>query len=105
MHASTQLGVHNVSGAKWAKQFGFTRAILSREVTIESIKEIRKSTDIELEAFVHGALCSSFSGQCLFSSFIGGRSGNRGRCAQPCRLFYELFDKENKVNSGYLLKY
>lgn len=103
IHASTQLGVHNVSGEKWAEQFGFSRAILSRETNIESIKAIRENTDIELEAFVHGALCSSFSGQCLFSSFIGRRSGNRGRCAQPCRMFYELYDKSGKVNSGYLL--
>lgn len=103
LHASTQLGVHNISGAKWAEQFGFSRAILSRETNIESIKAIRENTDIELEAFVHGALCSSFSGQCLFSSFIGRRSGNRGRCAQPCRMFYELYDKTGKINSGYLL--
>ncbi len=103
LHASTQLGVHNVSGAEWAEQFGFKRAILSREVTIDSINKIRKSTNIELEAFAHGALCSSFSGQCLFSSFIGGRSGNRGRCAQPCRLFYELYDNGNKCDGGYLL--
>jgi len=103
LHASTQLGVHNASGAKWAENFGFTRAILSREVTIEGIREISKNSNIELEAFIHGALCSSFSGQCLFSSFLGGRSGNRGRCAQPCRLFYELYDNDKKLNHGYLL--
>lgn len=103
LHASTQLGVHNVSGALWAEKFGFNRAILSREVTIKGIKEIKKNTNIELESFVHGALCSSFSGQCLFSSFLGGRSGNRGRCAQPCRLYYELFENNSSIKSGYLL--
>lgn len=103
LHASTQLGVHNVSGALLAEEFGFNRAILSREVTIQGIKEIKKNVNIEIESFVHGALCSSFSGQCLFSSFIGGRSGNRGRCAQPCRLYYELFENNASMKNGYLL--
>ncbi len=85
LHASTQMTVHNAAGVKMLEQMGFTRAVLSRELTIDEIADIRRQTTIELEHFIHGALCFSFSGQCYFSSFLGGMSGNRGRCAQPCR--------------------
>lgn len=86
MHLSTQAGICNVNGAKFAKQCGFSRVILARETPIEEIKKITKI--IETEAFVQGALCTAFSGQCYFSSFVGGNSGNRGRCKQPCRKLY-----------------
>ena len=85
LHASTQMTVHNAAGVKMLERMGFTRAVLSRELTLDEIAEIRRQTTIELEHFIHGALCFSFSGQCYFSSFLGGMSGNRGRCAQPCR--------------------
>lgn len=86
LHASTQMTLHNTDGVKAAQRMGLRRVVLARELTLPEIKEISSSTDMELEVFVHGALCISRSGQCLLSSFIGGRSGNRGRCAQPCRL-------------------
>jgi putative protease len=86
LHASTQMTIHNTDGVKAAKRMGLQRVVLSRELALSEIREISRSTDMELEVFVHGALCISRSGQCLLSSFIGGRSGNRGRCAQPCRL-------------------
>ena len=86
LHASTQMTLHNTDGVKAAQKLGLQRVILSRELTLQEIKAISQATDMELEVFVHGALCISRSGQCLLSSFIGGRSGNRGRCAQPCRL-------------------
>lgn len=109
LHASTQMTVHNLAGVNQLKNKGFSRVVLSRELSIEDIEYIRKNTNSELEVFVHGALCISYSGQCLLSSMIGGRSGNRGLCAQPCRLPYELFEEnvENKkvksLNKGYLL--
>ena len=93
LHASTQMTIHNVEGVKWASKFGFKRVVLAREMKLAEIKEISKnikSEQIELEIFAHGALCYSYSGQCLLSSFIGGRSGNRGMCAQPCRKPYDL---------------
>ncbi|MBP7176020.1 MAG: U32 family peptidase [Thermoclostridium sp.] len=86
LHASTQMTLHNTDGVKAAQKLGLQRVILSRELTLQEIKEISQANDMELEVFVHGALCISRSGQCLLSSFIGARSGNRGRCAQPCRL-------------------
>ncbi len=85
LHASTQMTVHNAAGVKMLEQMGFTRAVLARELSLAEIAEIRSQTTIELEHFVHGALCFSISGQCLFSSALTGASGNRGRCAQPCR--------------------
>ncbi len=85
LHASTQMAVHNVAGVKMLEQMGFTRAVLARELSLAEIGEVRSQTTIELEHFVHGALCFSISGQCLFSSALTGMSGNRGRCAQPCR--------------------
>ena len=93
LHASTQMTIHNVPGVKWAAEFGFKRVILSRELKLSEVKEIKNQTEldgIEVEIFGHGALCYSYSGQCLLSSFIGGRSGNRGMCAQPCRKSYKL---------------
>ncbi len=85
LHASTQMTVHNPAGVRMLEQMGFTRAVLARELSLAEIVEIRSQTSIELEHFVHGALCFSISGQCLFSSALTGASGNRGRCAQPCR--------------------
>ncbi len=96
IHASTQMTIHNIEGARFAKELGFSRVVLSRELTFGEIKNISENVDIELEVFVHGALCMSYSGQCLMSSFIGGRSGNRGACAQPCRLPYTLLDRNKK---------
>ena len=93
MHASTQMTIHNVPGVIWASKFGFKRVVLSRELGILEVEEIIKKTrylGIEIEIFGHGALCYSYSGQCLLSSFIGGRSGNKGMCAQPCRKKYTL---------------
>lgn len=86
LHGSTQMSIMTPSGAKAAKEMGFSRIVLPREMSLEEIKEIRENTDLELELFVHGALCMSVSGQCYLSSVIGSRSGNRGLCAQPCRL-------------------
>ncbi len=90
IHASTQMTIHNIEGAQLAKKLGFKRVVLSRELTFGEIAAISEAVDIELEVFVHGALCMSYSGQCLMSSFLGSRSGNRGACAQPCRLPYTL---------------
>ena len=103
IHGSTQITVHNLNGALELQELGFKRVVLARELSMNEIDYICKNTDIEIECFVHGALCISYSGQCLFSSMIGGRSGNRGKCAQPCRLPYELFENDKKINSGYLL--
>lgn len=93
IHASTQMTIHNVNGVEWASKFGFKRVVLARELGIKEVKEILKAASdlgIEVEIFGHGALCYSYSGQCLLSSFIGRRSGNRGMCAQPCRKEYVL---------------
>lgn len=95
LHGSTQMTAHHVSDVEFLKQAGFQRVVLSRELYLEEIKQIIKDTGVEVECFVHGALCVSYSGQCLMSSMIGGRSGNRGRCAQPCRLPYQLFKNSN----------
>lgn len=103
IHGSTQMTVHNLNGALELQELGFKRVVLSRELSSEEIEYISKNTDIEVECFIHGALCISYSGQCLFSSMLGGRSGNRGKCAGPCRLPYELLDGEKKIDSGYLL--
>ena len=98
LHASTQLSVHTPSGAQALKELGFSRVVLARELSYAEIKEIADSVEIELEVFVHGALCMSVSGQCYFSAMLGSRSGNRGRCAQPCRLPFKL-----KGGNGYAL--
>ena len=105
IHASTQMHIHNVEGAKFAKKYGMKRVVLARETSVEMIREIKKNVDIDLEVFCHGALCVSYSGQCLMSSLIGGRSGNRGVCAGTCRLPYDLVDNHlNKINNDkYLL--
>ncbi len=90
IHASTQMTTTNLAGVQYLASLGVKRVILARELTFEEIKAIKAATDVELEIFIHGALCICYSGQCLMSSLIGGRSGNRGRCAQPCRLPYQL---------------
>ncbi|WIW71756.1 DUF3656 domain-containing U32 family peptidase [Anaerosinus gibii] len=101
LHASTQMTVHNIEGVRFLKELGFTRVVLSRELSIEDIQYICQNIDIEIEVFIHGALCICYSGQCLMSGMIGGRSGNRGRCAQPCRLPYTLVDGDgNNVLAG-----
>lgn len=103
IHASTQMTVHNLNGALELQELGFKRVVLARELSTDEIEYINKNTNIEIECFIHGALCISYSGQCLFSSMIGGRSGNRGKCAQPCRLPYELLENDSTINSGHLL--
>lgn len=90
MHASTQMSLHTAGGARAAAEMGFRRAVLARELSGEEIREIVKASPIETEVFIHGALCMSVSGQCLFSAVLGGRSGNRGLCAQPCRLPFRV---------------
>lgn len=99
IHASTQMGIHSPECAAWAKANGIKRVILARELTFFELEKLKRETNIELEFFVHGALCYSYSGQCLFSSLLGGRSGNRGMCAQPCRKLYKLGNKENYMLS------
>lgn len=94
LHASTQMAVHNAVGVNILTEMGFKRAVLARELSLAEINIIRRTTNIELEHFVHGALCFSISGQCLFSSLITGKSGNRGRCTQPCRRRYHYRDKQ-----------
>lgn len=104
IHISTQMHIHNLEGVKLVQELGAKRVVLARETPISLISEIKKQTDIEIEAFVHGALCVSYSGQCLMSSLIGGRSGNRGTCAQCCRQPYDLIVDNKKVNDKkYLL--
>lgn len=98
VHASTQMTIHNVEGVKFLQEMGVKRVVLAREMTLDEIRSIKSQTEIEIETFIHGALCFSYSGQCLLSSLIGGRSGNRGYCAQPCRKKYRINGKE-----GYLL--
>lgn len=98
MHASTQMTIHNLSGVKMAKELGFSRVVLSRELSFDEIKEIAKESEIELEVFVHGALCMCMSGACYLSSMIGGRSGNRGLCAQPCRLDFRFGEKDHALS-------
>lgn len=95
LHASTQMSVHNPGGAKELENLGFSRVVLARELSRQEILEIRESTGIGLECFVHGALCMSISGRCYFSSILGGRSGNRGLCAQPCRLPFKSQSRDN----------
>ena len=103
IHASTQMTIHNLNGAIQLEKMGFKRIVLARELSINEIDYICKNTNLEIECFIHGALCISYSGQCLFSSMIGGRSGNRGKCAGPCRLPYELLQDDKIIDSGYLL--
>lgn len=103
LHASTQLGIHNLSGAKIAKDFGFKRVVLSREAKLEDIKEIKENTGLEIEYFVQGALCVAFSGNCYLSALEHNKSGNRGKCLQLCRLPYQAYIDNNLVGNGYLL--
>ena len=103
LNASTQLTANTADDVNFLYKNGFDKVILSRELSIDEIRDIRKNTDAEIECFVHGALCVSFSGQCIMSSILGGRSGNRGCCAQTCRLPYELYRDYDKVDEGYLM--
>ena len=90
LHASTQMTVTCPEGMKFLEEQGATRVVAARELSLEELSRMHQASPIEIEAFVHGALCYSYSGQCLMSSILGGRSGNRGRCAQPCRLPYQV---------------
>jgi len=103
IHASTQMTISNIYGVNLMEKIGLKRVVLARELSIEEIKNIRKNTNMELECFGHGALCVSYSGQCLFSSMVGKRSGNRGLCAGPCRLNYNLLKNGKEIENGYLL--
>lgn len=104
IHASTQMHIHNLEGVQLVEKLGLTRAVIARETDYETIADIKKKTNIELEVFVHGALCISYSGQCLMSSLIGNRSGNRGSCAGSCRQPYNLIANGKRVNADeYLL--
>ena len=100
LHASTQCNNRTIEKVKFFNKIGLSRVILARELSVEQIKEICRNTDCEIETFIHGALCVSYSGQCYFSYINGGRSANRGECAQPCRLRYSLVDKDG----NYILK-
>jgi putative protease len=104
IHASTQMNTYNLEQLKFLKEIGVARVILARETSVDTIIKMKKNIDIDLEVFAHGALCVSYSGNCLFSSMNGGRSGNRGECAQPCRLQYKLYKDEELIESeSYLL--
>ncbi|MGL4790537.1 MAG: peptidase U32 family protein, partial [Anaerotignaceae bacterium] len=103
LHASTQLTANNLSDVKALGEEGFSKVVLSRELNLKEIEEIVDGTDVQIEAFIHGALCVCYSGQCIMSSIIGGRSGNRGRCAQTCRLPFSLYNDYSKVAEGHLL--
>ncbi len=103
LHASTQMGVHNLWGAKILENMGFSRVVLSRETKLEDIIEIKKNTNLEIEYFVQGALCVAFSGNCYLSSLNNDKSGNRGECAQLCRLKYSAVSNDEQINQGYLL--
>ena len=104
IHVSTQVNIHNLSGVNFFSNLGINRVVLARETPIEEIENIKKNSNVELEVFIHGALCISYSGQCLMSSLIGGRSGNRGMCCGSCRLPYDLISNGKKVNyDKYLL--
>lgn len=103
IHASTQMTVNNLNGVKTLERLGFKRVVLAREVSLHEIEYICANTNIEIETFIHGALCMGYSGQCLLSSMIGGRSANRGKCAQACRLPYDLLENDKVIDSGYLL--
>lgn len=103
LHASTQMALHNAEGVAMAKQWGLSRVVLARETPLQDVRAIKAVTDMELELFAHGALCVGFSGQCYFSSLTGGRSGNRGMCAQICRLPMRLFQEERELSGGYML--
>lgn len=103
IHASTQMTANSIEDVKNMERIGFSKVVLSRELSLIEINEILQSTQLEIETFVHGALCVSYSGQCIMSSMLGGRSGNRGKCAQTCRLPYTLYQGVNPVKEGHLL--
>lgn len=103
LHASTQMTVTSLEGVRYLENMGFDRVVLARELSRDEIEYICKHARAEIEVFVHGAICMCYSGQCLMSSILGGRSGNRGRCAQPCRLPYELIENDKIVGTGYIL--
>ena len=105
LHASTQMNNYSLDRIRFLDKVGFRRIILARELSLKQIAEVRENTSVELECFVQGSLCVSFSGQCYFSQYINGRSGNRGRCSQPCRSSYNLYNAENKllVSNKHLL--
>lgn len=103
VHSSTQMTIYDIKGVKEVERIGFKRCVLARELNIDEIKEICSNSDIEIEVFIHGALCICYSGQCLMSSIIGGRSGNRGKCAGTCRLPYTLLKDNEQIEKGYLL--
>lgn len=105
IHTSTQMTVTGIEGVRLLQSYGVTRVVMARETSLAEMKTIHEATGMELEAFVHGALCYCYSGQCLFSSLLGGRSGNRGRCAQPCRLAYTVIDENHKelLKDSYIL--
>ena len=98
LHASTQMTIHNAAGAQMAKELGFSRVVLARELTLDEIRAVHEAVEIELEVFVHGALCMSVSGQCWLSAMLGGRSGNRGLCAQPCRLDFRSKERDHALS-------
>ncbi|MEG2785897.1 MAG: U32 family peptidase [Anaerovoracaceae bacterium] len=102
LHLSTQGSVYNLEGVKAAKSLGFNRVVLARELSLEEIKAIIDEADTEIEVFVHGAMCVCYSGQCQMSRYFGGRSGNRGKCAQPCRLPYKTLDENNKLIDTFM---
>ncbi|MCI9365920.1 MAG: U32 family peptidase [Clostridia bacterium] len=103
IHASTQMTIHTLNGVQAAKRLGLKRVVLARELSLPEIDFICRNSDLEIEVFIHGALCISYSGQCLFSSMVGGRSANRGKCAQACRLPYKLLENDKIIDDGYLL--
>ncbi len=100
LHGSTQMSISSEYGAALLKNMGFTRVVPARELSLSEIKTIKEKVNIEIETFVHGAMCYAYSGKCLLSSFKGGRSGNRGRCAQPCRKFYEIYTGQKVVEKN-----
>ena len=104
-HASTQMGIDDIEAASLIKELGAKRIVLARETKLEIIKQIKQKLDIEVEAFIHGALCVAYSGNCLMSSLLGDRSGNRGRCAGCCRKIYSLINLKSSevINRSYLL--
>ena len=101
LHASTQMNIHQLEGIKFLNNLGINRIVLSRELTLLEIEQLKNNSLVEIECFVHGALCYSYSGQCLMSSILGGRSGNRGKCAQTCRLPYSLMKNNKKIKLPY----
>ncbi len=103
IHASTQVTTNNLNGVTTLQRLGFERVVLGRETSLQEIQYICRNTDLEIETFIHGAICIGYSGQCLLSSMIGARSANRGKCAGPCRLPYELLEDGKVIDNGYLL--